>query len=131
MIYIDRSKVQPPDEWEKKAAMETERAKEFFSNEELSQTRFQFNPYLWEEIKPLLAELFDNKCAYCESPIVGFASHVEHFRPKIEALDIVDKKIKSRAKGYYWLTYEWDNLYLVCEICSRSMGKRNYFPVVG
>jgi uncharacterized protein (TIGR02646 family) len=130
MIHIDRSKIQPPDEWKRKAALETERVKEFFSPDELSQIRWEFKEYLWAEIKSLLLDLFHNKCAYCETPIVR-SGHVDHFRPKVEALEIVDKKIKSRAKGYYWLAYEWENLYPVCDWCSSIRGKRNYFPVVG
>jgi hypothetical protein len=33
-------------------------------------------------------------------------------------------------EGYWWLAYEWRNLYLVCELCNQKY-KRNRFPVEG
>ena len=66
MIYIDRTKVQPPDEWRKKAAKETERAKEFFATDELSQSRFEFKDQLWTQVKPGFPK--SNVCPKPEAP---------------------------------------------------------------
>ncbi len=65
-------------------------------------------------VREKLRSIYHDKCAYCESEINFFSSHViiDHYRPQ------------SR---YYWLAYEWSNLLPACEKCSRSKG--NQFPV--
>ena len=35
----------------------------------------------------------------------------------------------STPDAYWWLAYEWANLYFSCEVCNRN--KRNQFPVIG
>jgi len=57
------------------------------------------------DTKKALAEIYKNKCAYCEQKIEQ--SHVEHYRPK---------------KIYYWLAYSWDNLILSCSKCNQYKG---------
>jgi uncharacterized protein (TIGR02646 family) len=63
-----------------------------------------------------LRKLYHDKCGYCESYIrhVSYVT-VEHFRPK--------------KGGYYWLGYEWSNLFLCCPNC--NLAKLKKFPVVG
>lgn len=71
-----------------------------------------------------LEELFNHKCAYCESDTsAGAPFQVEHFRPKA--------KVEGEANhnGYYWLAYEWSNLTLGCSSCNNS--KKNHFPIKG
>ncbi|MCY7360395.1 MAG: hypothetical protein LH609_23645, partial [Rudanella sp.] len=38
-------------------------------------------------------------------------------------------KDKLTRPGYYWLAYDWQNLFFSCEICNRKH-KNNFFPVV-
>ena len=73
--------------------------------------------------------MFDqhDKCCFCEADFTanGYGD-VEHFRPKLGFT-------KTRAgklirPGYYWLAYDWDNLFFSCEICNRRH-KKNYFPL--
>lgn len=63
----------------------------------------------------MLDEVFNSKCAFCESKI-GAASPavVEHFRPKLY---------------YPWLAYSWENIYLSCPVCNRYKAAK--FPVDG
>jgi uncharacterized protein (TIGR02646 family) len=84
------------------------------------------------EVHKALEKLFHRKCAYCESFPTGTAAwDVEHFRPKAH---------------YYWLSYEWTNLYLSCSLCNQarkdlptwdeptsgpSAGKLDQFPLTG
>ena len=68
-----------------------------------------------------------DKCCYCESYFssTGYGD-VEHFRPKggyqQEAADDLHKP------GYYWLAYEWSNLYFACQLCNQRY-KGNLFPL--
>ncbi|HEX8349443.1 MAG TPA: hypothetical protein VF598_05760 [Hymenobacter sp.] len=68
-----------------------------------------------------------NKCCYCESYFSSTSyGDVEHFRPKAgyqqDAADTLHKP------GYYWLAYEWENLYFACQLCNQRY-KGNYFPL--
>jgi 5-methylcytosine-specific restriction endonuclease McrA len=66
-------------------------------------------------VKQALEALFDLKCAYCEHPI-GAAGDwdVEHFRPK--------GRVEGQANhpGYFWLAYDWTNLYAACQHCNQQ-----------
>ncbi len=57
--------------------------------------------YKYEDIKEKLINIYNDKCAYCESKERRL--QVEHFRPKSK---------------YYWLAYSWDNLLLSCSACN-------------
>lgn len=67
------------------------------------------------------------KCCYCESTLLetGFGD-VEHFRPKAGYKQTVKGRLEQ--PGYYWLAYEWGNLYFSCARCNQAH-KRNYFPL--
>lgn len=67
--------------------------------------------YKCDDVKLALEELYQNKCAYCETKIERW--DVEHFRPK---------------SIYYWLAYSWDNLLLACPTCNGY--KNNHFEVL-
>jgi uncharacterized protein (TIGR02646 family) len=77
------------------------------------QERIEFSARPWLAAKPLLTEIQHNKCAYCESPIgITDLGTIERFRP--------------RSK-YPLLAYDWNNLLVSCNLCSRN--KRDTFPV--
>lgn len=63
------------------------------------------------KVKDILLELFNNKCAFCET-IIGKDSAIEHFWPKSK---------------YWEKIYSWDNLFACCYACNRSKGNR--FPL--
>ncbi|MGA1799355.1 AAA family ATPase [Sphingomonas sp. 4RDLI-65] len=76
--------------------------------------------------EPLL-QLFEYKCAFCESDVGATSSAVvERFRPIAYASDLAGE---SSPQHYSWLLAEWDNLYIACSACSRA--KRTLFPVDG
>ncbi|ODS37052.1 MAG: hypothetical protein A7316_01690 [Candidatus Altiarchaeales archaeon WOR_SM1_86-2] len=132
MIHVDRDRFPVPELF---ASSKVEQARkeleEFFGmkRKTRAQKRFEFqrNIYLDPEVKDALIRLFNGKCAYCESHI-GMKGYIDidHFRPKTGAMDL---KGHSDPDHYYWLAYEWDNLYPACPSCNRS--KRAYFPVIG
>jgi len=84
--------------------------------------------YNSKKIKEQLLNLYNNKCAYCESKINLATSsiRIDHYRPKDKVKDIDNNEI-SGHNGYYWLGYEWTNLLPTCEICNSK--KSNIFPV--
>lgn len=77
------------------------------------------------EVSHQLNELFNHKCAYCESPAKG-RPLVDRFRPMFGARG---QKKEFAEEHYWWLSYEWNNLYSICEECSKY--KANWFPVDG
>ena len=94
---------------------------------------------VWTELKKwLLANIFNNKCAYCETPISRFTFHAEHYWPK-GSVTKNNKRVKIKDElnqdqnhpGYFWLAFHWTNLLPSCEFCNTAHGKRNEFPIRG
>ena len=94
--------------------------------------------YRHDQVRMALECLFHRKCAYCEAHYVDLVWNVEHFRPKGAVAGRPDHP------GYYWLAYDWNNLYLACVFCNQqrkdpptwgelgagpSRGKLDQFPV--
>lgn len=77
----------------------------------------------------LLAETFHRKCAYCETP--GDKSlGVDEFRPRSNARGHTETEDEWRySRHYWWLAWEWRNLYAACVTCDRN--KATWFPVSG
>lgn len=90
------------------------------------------------QVQMALEKLFCAKCAYCERRVDEPEWDVDHYRPKGRVAERVDHP------GYFWLTYTWENLYLVCVFCNRrrkdrphwdassggpAQGKYDQFPV--
>ncbi len=81
------------------------------------------------ELVTTLLAMTGGTCAYCErrlEPQGPDSALVAHHRPTWGAVGLegdVD------VDAYWWLTYEWDNLYPACADCVRTRGTR--FPVLG
>jgi uncharacterized protein (TIGR02646 family) len=70
-------------------------------------------------VRAALEALFSEKCAYCETKITGGSDwEVEHFRPKARVAERPDHP------GYFWLAYEWSNLYPSCTLCNQRRRDR-------
>ena len=78
------------------------------------------------KLREILASSFNHKCAFCESLLIDKYSVVERFRPSIKAMDL---KGKISEEHYWWLRYEWDNLFPICSECNKN--KSNLFPIKG
>lgn len=85
--------------------------------------------YGHKSVKEALKALQHDKCCFCEAR-VAHVSHgdVEHFRPKAGFTVLSGKKMVLFKPGYYWLAYDFRNLYFTCQICNQSF-KKNYFPL--
>lgn len=121
MIWVDRNRsdeqgrpIRPDQTWFDLAA---EALKDALHEAEAHEARASV--YGHDQVRAALEALFHDKCAYCETESsAGFDWNVEHFRPK--------GKVAERADhpGYYWLAYEWLNLYPSCSHCNQRRKDR-------
>lgn len=128
MIYVKRPPAptifQTP-QWRKVQDL----AAKFFRRplEQRAQHHFAFTLYKHPEVMATLEEMFHGKCAFCETNYSAVSPmDVENFRPKNGA---IGNDGKLSPDHYWWLAYEWFNLYAACAECNRSKGSR--FPVDG
>lgn len=77
-------------------------------------------------VRETLETIQKNKCCYCETKSTRSNNDVEHFRPK--AAYSSDFKGISKYPGYFWLAYDWDNLFLACQVCNQIF-KNDFFPI--
>jgi uncharacterized protein (TIGR02646 family) len=78
-------------------------------------------------VKDALRAAQHGKCAFCESSFGHVAyGDVEHFRPKAGYKQRPEDGLGR--PGYYWLAYEWGNLFYSCQLCNQRF-KQNLFPL--
>ncbi len=83
--------------------------------------------YAHKTVKAALRLAQYGKCAFCESNYEHVAfGDVEHFRPKAGFSQSAGENLEK--PGYFWLTYDWDNLFLSCTLCNQQF-KLNLFPL--
>lgn len=86
---------------------------------------FDRSIYAHITVKESLIAAQYGKCCFCER-LIGTDGDVEHFRPKQAYKQSTGEQLQR--PGYYWLAYEWDNLYLACPGCNQRH-KQNLFPL--
>ncbi len=88
---------------------------------------FKGSIYGDKAVKRMLRRAQHDKCCFCESKVSHIAyGDVEHFRPKA---GYCQKKGNPLGKpGYYWLAYDWENLFFSCQLCNQRY-KKNLFPL--
>lgn len=94
------------------------------------QKKFDFdsNIYGHKTVKAALRKVQHDKCCFCESKVTHISyGDVEHFRPKAGVRQISGAPLER--PGYYWLAYEWSNLFLSCQLCNQRY-KENLFPLI-
>jgi uncharacterized protein (TIGR02646 family) len=110
----------------------TEKGLELTNNLKLAfengERKFEFDSAVYggKTVKSALIRIQHNKCCFCESSLHAQHGDVEHFRPK--GGWIQEEKDKLSEVGYYWLAYDWDNMFLACQKCNQTF-KKNYFPI--
>ena len=130
MIFVD--KPAPPEELLNVESLKNKHCSSFVRDRKAYENgtkNFEFNNRIYghKNVKAKLLEAQFNKCCYCESKIGSTSpGDVEHYRPK--AYSQQDRGQPKIFPGYYWLVYDWNNLFVSCEICNRSH-KKNYFPL--
>lgn len=130
MIRIDRSTVGEPRRLKRLRDAGLKHARAFFVDTPVASRRQRryFNPY-WEKAYrvpiPALVRLFCGKCSFCESKVnPEVAGVLDHLRPKWATRGLGREYAPDH---YWWLAYDWSNLYLSCPDCNKHRGPR--FPV--
>ena len=124
MIFIDRTRFSPDDEWLRKADIVNRQVRSATNINEIYSI-IDKNQILWGELKDPLLELSHQKCWYSESKEKYSHLHVDHFRPKKVA---IGKDNKTDHGGYWWLAFNWTN-YRVCGAVG-NVNKRDKFAVL-
>jgi uncharacterized protein (TIGR02646 family) len=123
MIFIDLENNPPNDDWVRRAEVVTQQLIHE-PNIDAKKAIIEANKELWSELKNHLRDLRKRKCWYTESVNDGAHCHVDHFRPKTNALD--ENGIDQG--GYWWLAFQWMN-YRYSGPAS-NVRKKDYFPVL-
>lgn len=141
MMKVDRSRIPDPfapgTPLARRAAEERARIAAMMQSGQLDQRRADFRVFMQPEVRTALNKLFHEKCAYCETPLIGAPGDIEQYRPKGSVLEAPDHP------GYWWLAGEWSNLLIACIDCNRQRrhsigvdghtamaGKHNRFPLM-
>lgn len=123
MIYINLESNPPDLQWIKKA--DTVTAKLIAEGDAIKRNELiKTYSKLWGELKDFLSALSHEKCWYTESKNPGSYCHVDHFRPKTEAID----EIGNDIGGYWWLAFDWMNYRYSGP--AANVKKSSYFQVI-
>ncbi len=91
------------------------------ANEKLESKDFT-DYWLADDVRLTLWRYQSKKCCYCERIRDSKGEpNIEHFRPKTEIKGISNP-------GYWWLAYDWGNLFFCCQRCNRT--KSSKFPML-
>jgi uncharacterized protein (TIGR02646 family) len=126
MIYIDISKFQPSDEWLKKSQQLRKKLLDARDDKAKRDKIIKTNQKVWKELKEDLQRLSYGKCWYSEARDIFSYYHVDHFRPKLEIIDVYNEKY-SNSDGYWWLAFEYTNYRLSGGVGNTK--KSNHFAV--
>ena len=90
--------------------------------ERITKEDFDSNYYSHVDIRCPLWTWQSRKCCYCERwRDLMREPDVDHFRPK--------SRVDGEAgPGYWWLAYDWNNLFFSCRTCNQAF-KKAAFPL--
>ncbi|QJU57112.1 hypothetical protein HL653_04305 [Sphingomonas sp. AP4-R1] len=126
MRYINLSRIVLPDGWFEASAAATSAVSQGDSPDDHSG--------VWRQLKSALADLFNDKCWYCETAVPRSDNAVDHFRPKGRVSDAVNPHT-----GYKWLAFDQTNFRYACTFCNSRRkdvdggtagGKADRFPLL-
>lgn len=130
MIFVSKPKDIPEILTTKGVTTNTKNCAKYAANpnDYISSTKkISIHPKIYghKSVKKVLKKAQHSKCCFCEKKQTDEYGAVEHYRPK-------SGYKKSRTStllkpGYYWVGYNWDNLYFVCSSCNTFKG--NIFPL--
>ncbi|WP_322937862.1 AAA family ATPase [Nocardioides bizhenqiangii] len=123
MIRRERPEAVPPSLKERREpALEQLRAYDARRTVMKSQRRWPIDPSVIEgkDVVAALRALFFDKCAYCESAVDRDDRVPSRHRPPEEAAQLDGTVSRDH---YWWMAYDWENLYLVCPTCRSNKGR--------
>lgn len=124
MIRIKKPR-QPPARLRNEGSKKAQQHQQAYDKDPATKFSFAADIYGHPTVKDALIAAQHKKCCFCER-LVGEDGDVEHFRPKSGYRQKAGDPLIS--PGYYWLAYEWSNLYLSCSACNQRH-KGNLFPI--
>jgi uncharacterized protein (TIGR02646 family) len=125
MIAIDRTRANAPEKLATSGAHDLARIKSLVDAGKLQSSDFKKTIYCSDAVRGALWELQHHKCCFCEHVYEQKFSTIEHFRPKTSSRN----ETGQVEEGYWWLAYEFENLYFCCSNCNTP--KSNWFPIGG
>lgn len=141
MRHIPIHTFKPSTEWQARAKTATEELLALPSLEKkLEFIKKEKQKKIWKDLGRELINHFGNKCWYTDAANYGARLDVEHFRPKattieltVEDFDEAEDELllkldESKREGYWWLTFDLENLLLCAQVMNRE-DKRNFFPL--
>ncbi len=126
MRYVDISELKLPKGWNARADVAADKVAKGGDPDA--------DGTVWRDLKNGLAELLNDKCWYCETPIPRSDNAVDHFRPKGRCSDAAKKH-----DGYRWLAFDKANYRYSCTYCNcyrkgvlvdKKVGKADRFPLL-
>ena len=123
MIAIDRTRASAPPELVSEGAHDLVRIEPLANVGTLESKHFKKSIYSSEAVRTELWKMQHHKCCFCEHVYEKKFSTVEHFRPKTSSRN----QTGQTEAGYWWLGYEFENLYFCCSNCNTP--KSNWFPI--
>jgi hypothetical protein len=126
MIKITKKANDTPDILKTKGKEEIEKLK-LMTSEQRIKYKYSSAIYGAKTVKNKLKDIQNDKCCFCESKVSAISfGDVEHYRPKGGWVQKDGDKLTK--PGYYWLAFNFENLYLSCQLCN-EVYKKNYFPL--
>lgn len=139
MRHIPIHTFTPSEEWQQRADKATaELLEKATLGEKLDYIKKHSS--IWKDLGKQLIAHFGNKCWYTDAANYGARLDVEHFRPKAKTVELTAEVCKEasddlllklpdpKREGYWWLTFDLDNLLLCAQVMNREE-KRNIFPL--
>jgi uncharacterized protein (TIGR02646 family) len=130
MIHVERKS--PPPSLNSPPVMKARKEAEVFFTKPPEQRKLKNHKFFPLSTKlagfrEWLDKTFGGKCAYCESLITDDSfSYMDRFRPTSKSINFDGQQ---SPQHYWWLAYEWTNIYMACFVCNKIRGHR--FPVKG
>jgi len=129
---------QPSAQWVERARAATA---ELLAKATVAERRDYINAHgqVWKDLGAEFRAHFGNKCWYTDAANYGARLDVEHFRPKLQTVELSAQdcaeaddnmllKLPNRVReGYWWLAFDPENLLLCAQVMNREE-KRNFFP---
>lgn len=128
MIRIDRSGTAVPQALIDDGPTATQSIADIITQQgedALKSSDFDGDVYGSTAVKAALWTMQHHKCCFCEHAYERKFSTVEHFRPKTRVRR--SRSSSNKDLGYWWLGYEFENLYFCCSNCNTP--KSDYFPL--
>lgn len=124
MRVIDFDSFTPSKKWRKKAAKATRELLALTTQDERDEY-IKSHSHIWRDLRKELTDTFGNRCWFTDAEEVIAPLDIEHFRPKLKAVD----ELKNEYEGYWWLSFDYQNFRLAGQIPNRSY-KQCYFPLL-